>query len=226
MQENELRENIITVTGKGGVHVVPDVTRLEITVEGVFKTYEETYSQAKENSSWMVKILEYNKQNGKLAKTIRMDISDHLTSKYDKNGKYIEEVKSGFELDQCIKIDLGIDNVLVNNIVRGVGKFIKGAQINIGYTVRDIRPFQLKMLSRAVKDATEKASIMAETAGCKLGKVKSIDYSHTEIHMYSQARSIHSNSEAMASSADSLDITPDDFAVNDSVNVSWYLENE
>ena len=31
----------ITVTGKGSVHVVPDVTRLEIRIESVFVTYDE-----------------------------------------------------------------------------------------------------------------------------------------------------------------------------------------
>ena len=225
MQEHKSQEKIITVTGKGCVHIVPDVTRLEVIVTGVYKTYEAAYCQAKENSSWMVKILEYNHLNGKMAKTISLDISDHQTNIYDDDGKYIGTEKDGYDLRQCIKIDLGMDNHLINCIVRGVGKFIVGAQINIGYTVRDVRPFQLKMLSRAVKDATEKASIMAEAAGCKLGKVKSIDYSNTEINVYSQARNIHSNDEAMACSSDSLNITPDDLAVNDSVNVSWYLEN-
>lgn len=61
----------ISVKGRGDIHVVPDVTRLEISVESVFKSYEEAYEQAKSNSSWMVQILEYNKLNGKLAKTIR-----------------------------------------------------------------------------------------------------------------------------------------------------------
>lgn len=218
--------DIITVTGKGSVHVVPDVTRLEICVESVFKTYDEAYVQARENSSWMVKILEYNKKSGKLSKTTRLDISDHLVHQYDEEGNYIGEIKDGFDLCQRFKVDLGIDNVLVNCIVRGVGKFIKGAQINIGYTVQDPRPHQLKMLSKAVKDATEKAKIMAEAAGCKLGKVKSIDYSDCGMHIYSEARNIHSNKEAMACSSDSLDITPDDLSVSDTVNVSWHLEND
>ena len=52
--------NSISITGKGSIHVAPDVTRLETTIEQWFKTYEEAYTQARENSSWFVKILEYN----------------------------------------------------------------------------------------------------------------------------------------------------------------------
>ena len=218
-------DNTITVTGRGSIHVVPDVTRLEVTVRGVFETYDVAYAKAKDNSAWMVKILEYNKLNGKLAKTKNLDISEHYVTKYDKYGKVTGSEKDGYSLHQEIKIDLGMDNVLLNKIIRGVGKFIAGAQINVGYTVQDPRPHQLKMLERAIKDATEKATIMASAAKCKLGDVNSINYSRQDIHVYSQARNIHSNEEAMSCNAESLDITPDDLVVSDDVTVIWELKS-
>ena len=216
-------EKTIKVTGKGTIHVVPDVTRLTVDISTVFASYDEAYVNAKENAGWMVKILEYNHLDGKLAKTKRLDISDNMVSQYDKYGKYTGSKKEGYVLSQSIKVDLGMDNVLLNKIIKGVGKFIKNAQIDIGYTVRDPRPSQLKILERAVKDAHEKARIMASAAGCTLGDVYSIDYSHEDIHIYSQARNIHSVEEAKACSPESLDITPDDLAVSDEVSVVWYL---
>ena len=41
----------ITVEGRGCVHVVPDVTRLDIKVKGLFKNYKEAYERAQQNSS-------------------------------------------------------------------------------------------------------------------------------------------------------------------------------
>ena len=216
-------ERIITVTGRGAIHVVPDVTRLEVSISGVFKTYQEAYDRAKENFAQMVKILEFNNKSGTLAKTVRMDISDHNVSVKDSNGYHLYYKKEGYDLDQRIKIDLGIDNVLVNKIVRGVGKFLLDAQINIGYTVQDPRPHQLKMLERAVKDAREKANIMASALGCMLAEVNKINYSHEDVHIYSQARNIHSAAEAKASTAESLDITPEDLVISDDVTVEWVL---
>ncbi|MDY2932435.1 MAG: SIMPL domain-containing protein [Muribaculaceae bacterium] len=113
--------------------------------------------------------------------------------------------------------------MLVNNIVRGVGKFIPNAQVSIGFTVQDLRPYQLKMLKRAVGDAKEKAEIMAEAAGSKLGKVLEIDYNFSHIDTYSQARNIHSTEEAKESTADVLDITPDDMVISDRVDVVFEL---
>jgi len=217
--------NTISVTGKGSIHVVPDVTRLETTVCCWFRTYEEAYAQARENASWFSKILEYNHMSGKLAKTIRFDISDHEESEYDDDDHYIGHIKNGYDLEQRVKIDLGIDNKLVNNIVRGIGKFIKGAQVSIGYTVQDPRPHQLKMIARAVKDARDKATIMAEALDCHIGNVESVSYNEDGISVYSQARNIHSNKEAMSSTPDSLDITPDDLVMSDSVKVVFELIN-
>lgn len=47
----------ISVQGKGAIHVVPDVTRLQVTIEQWFESYDQAYAKAKENSGWMVKIL-------------------------------------------------------------------------------------------------------------------------------------------------------------------------
>lgn len=213
----------IKVMGKGSIHVVPDVTRLEVSIDSVFTAYDAAYKQARENAQWMGQILEYNNLNKKLAKTIRFDISDHLIDEYDDDDHYIGKIKDGFDLTQRFKIDLEMDNVLLNKIVRGVGKFIKGAQINIGYTVKDPRPHQLKMIERAVKDAVEKANIMANAANAKLGDVSSITYGDGNVSVYSQARSIHSNEEAMACDSNSLDVEPDDLVMSDTVDVVFQL---
>lgn len=213
----------INVTGNGSIHVVPDVTRLDVRVESVFKSYEDAYQQAKENAKWIKQVLEYNHKSGELAKTIRLDITDHTINEYDDDDHYVGQIKDGFDLEQRFKVDLEINPVLLNKIVRGIGKFVKDAQISIGYTIRDPRPFQLKMLERAVKDATEKAQIMAQAAGCQLGSVLNIHYGYQEIHVYSEARNIHSNSEAMACDSNSLDISPDDLAMSDNVKVEWEL---
>ncbi|MDE6651664.1 MAG: SIMPL domain-containing protein [Paramuribaculum sp.] len=220
-----MEETTISVQGKGAIHVVPDVTRLEVTIEQWFSDYGKAFAQAKENSSWMVKILEYNKKPGKLAKTVKFNIEDYTENEFTDSGKFIGKRKKGYMLEQEIKVDLPIDNNLVNCIVRGIGKFIPSAQINIGYTLQDERPSQLKMLARAVSDAKDKAKIMAEAAGCELGKVKKIDYHYQNIHVMSQARYIHSNAEAKTSTPGSLDITPDDLVISDTVDVTFELLN-
>ena len=82
-------ERTITVTGRGAIHVVPDVTRLQVSISSRFETYQDAYDRARENFTQIVKILEYNKKPGKPAKTIRMDISDFEKSVTDKYGHHM-----------------------------------------------------------------------------------------------------------------------------------------
>lgn len=218
-----MEENLIRVTGSGTIHVVPDVTRIELSLVSIHDAYEDAYKQAKNNADKLKEIMEELGLDVTLPKTKSLDIDKKSRSDYDRNNHYIGDIFLGFELNHHVKIDLGMDNVLLNNLVRLVGRKLKQAEISIGYTVKDPRPTQLKMLERAVMDAKEKATIMAKASGCKLGTVHHIDYSVNELHIYSQARNIHGSDEAVCCEESSLDITPDDFAVSDSVTVVWYL---
>ena len=218
----EEKEKIITVTGKGNIHVVPDVIRIDLLLVSLHDTYQDAYAQGKDNTEKLTAIM---KELG-LPKTIRFDIEKQTQTEYDKYHNYKGKKFLGFQLDHRVKIDISMDTVLLNRIVKLIGRELKQAEINIGYTVKDQRSAELKMLQRAVKDAKEKASIMAETCGCKLGPVKSMDYSEQEIHIYSQARQIRSSEEAICCEPESLDITPDDLSVSDSVTVVWYLYND
>ena len=219
-----MEEKIVRVTGKGAIHVIPDVTRLSVRLVSLHDTYQEAYEQAKQNTDVLCGIMNEVKLDIHLPKTIRLDITKETTNKYDKNHNYIGENFLGFQLVHVVKLDLGMDNVLLNKIVKSIGLKLKQAEIDIGYTVRDNRPFMLKALERAVKDAKEKAELMALAAGCKLGACKQIDYSEHEIHVYTQARTIHDAAEACCCNEESLEIAPEDLEASDSVNVIWYLE--
>ena len=214
----------ITVTGRGTVHVVPDVTRVQITIRGLRQEYSDCYELARENNEMLSRIMESLQLDVKLPKTTSLDIDKHEHNVYDKFGHFDHSEFDGYMLCQHIKIDLGMDNVLLGNLVQSVGRFLSDAEITIGYTVRDPRPAQIRMLEKAVKDAKEKAGVMSAAAGCELGEVTSINYSWQELNVYSQAREIHSCEEAKACLSDSLDITPDDLAASDDVTVVWNLK--
>ena len=218
-------EKLITVTSRGNIHILPDVTRVEVKIESIFRTYDTAYQMAETNLKDIGEVMEKCKLSKQLPKTVRFSIDKHYHNVYDKGHYTGEQEFDGYNLTQVIRIDLGMDNALLTKVVRGLGENLTDVEIEIGYTVKDPRPHQLKMLERAVKDATEKAKIMATAAGCTLGLVKSIDYSEHEIHIYSQARNIGACEEAAACTEASLDITPEDLVGGEDVTVTWYLSN-
>lgn len=221
-----MEQKTISVQGRGGIHVEPDVTRIELSLISLHDTYDEVYSQAKRDIEKLQQIMAEVSLPKSQPKTIRLDIDKKTVAEYDKYHNYKGEKFLGFQLTHIVKIDLGMDNVILNTIIRSIGRHLKQAEINIGYTVKDARPAQLRMLERAVKDAKAKAEIMAAAAGCKLGDCLSIEYGSKELHIYSQARTIHEPTEACCCTPESLDVTPDDLEASDTVDVVWALLKE
>lgn len=218
-----MEERIITVTGSGGVHIEPDVTRVSLQLESIHDNYNEAYAQGKDNACKLTAIMNELGLDKSLPKTIFFDIDKKTRAEYDKYKNYIGEKFIGFELDHRVKIDLGMDRILLGKLIKLIGHQLKQAEINIGYTVKNPRPSQLKMLERAVKDAREKATIMAQALGCTLAGVKNIDYTEHKLEIYCQTRQIRGADEACSCATESLDITPEDLAVEDHVKVEWFL---
>ena len=42
-------EKIIAVTGRGNIHVVPDVTRVEVKINSILRSYDTAYQLAEAN---------------------------------------------------------------------------------------------------------------------------------------------------------------------------------
>lgn len=215
----------ISVQGQGSLHVVPDVMRLEIGVSVFFKTYEEAYRQGQENTTWVKEILKDNGLAPGMAKTVDFDIAELREPLIDEPGfKHLSKENSGYKLHQKLRVDLPIDENLASNIVRMIGEKLPGVHIDVGFTLRDIQQLQLKLIERAVSDASVKAKVMAEAAGCLLGRVVKINYTIEKPDVYRHARTIHTNEEAKSNTPAALDIKPADFIVADTVEVTWNLK--
>ncbi len=218
-------EQQIKVTGKGTVHVVPDLMQLHITLKSLHDDYDGAYQQGTLNTQRLTQVMTENALSPQLVKTTSFDISQKKEYEYDKYDHVTGHKFVGFELVHHVRIDLGMDNAQLSQVVKLIGKYLKQAEISIGCAVKDPHPVQMLMLERAVKDAKERAVIMATASGCSLGKVLEINNSlqHNEVHIYKQVRNLGCADEAVCCSADSLNITPTDFSVSDMVTIIWQL---
>lgn len=212
----------ISVQGQGSVHVEPDVMRLEIEVSDYFKTYQEAYQQGQDNKDWIDRILKDFYEIRNLAKTIDFDLVETRNSK-DSDQKY-EGGSLRYKLNQKIRLDLPIDEEKNSSIIRQIGENIPGVKIIIGFTLSNMQKTQLLLLEKAVSDASVKAKVMAEAAGCSLGRVAQINYKMEQPDIYRRVRTIHTNEEARSSTPRGLEINPIDFIISDTVEVTWHLK--
>ena len=85
---------------------------------------------------------------------------------------------------------------------------------------------QKSTVVQTVEDSREKARVLTEAAGVKLGDIITIDYSWGEITFLAEpmARSMSLAEECcMAGGSYDIDIEPDDIDVSDTVTVVWQI---
>ena len=95
-------------------------------------------------------------------------------------------------------------------------------EVNISFIRKDSHDTKLQILESAVKDAREKAEVIATTLGHKLGGIVSVDYSKRSIDI-----EFHRDTELCDEhcySASPIDYTPDDIEAGDTIETVWYLD--
>lgn len=216
-------DRVITVTGKSELQLRPDLSRVTVEVRSLHVNYAEAYQVAEENLKELGKVMDGCGLERTLPKTSYFNIARKMQAQFDEYHNYIGEKPVGYELQQNIHIDLAMDNQLVTKVIRGIGAQMKDVEIAVVFTTKDTRVQQLELLEAAVKDARAKAECMAAAAGCKLGKVQTIDYTDQPVRLYAQARKMSAANDMLMCTEESLDITPEDVKVSAQVAVVWEI---
>lgn len=214
-------EKIIRVMGTGNVSIKPDTTRLEFEVESLHADYAKAYETAAIGNGELRRALQSLSIAPDSLKTVNFGIKKYFESVREK-GDW-KQVFKGFKLQQMLRLELPIDGKLVSKALVALGKAWPDLEVDISYVRKDVKQAKLDMLEEAVKDAKQKATVMAAALGYSLGDLVSIDYSKREIDI-----SYHEDRMAcrdyLAEPSSSLDITPEDIESLDTVETVWTLK--
>lgn len=214
----------LTVTGKGEGKVQPNVTQVNVQVRSLHDTYAAAYEVAEQNMNALSAAMADCRLDTHLPKTTYFNIVRKMRARYDGYHNYVGEEPAGYELQQDVLIRLGMDNALLTRVVRAVGARMQDIELSISFTNDNPNAVQIEMIRMAVTDARSKAEAMAQAAGCKLGKVKTILFDNHPVALYAQARKMSAVNEMLMCTEESLDITPDDMRVSEQVTVVWELK--
>ena len=214
---------IIRVTGKGQLKVRPDLTRIVMTLEGMYPDYNETLRRSSESTENIKTLLSEFGFDRKDLKTLRFNVETEYDSYRDKKDQY-HRVFKGYKYEHTLKVSFDSDNKLLGRILYALAHCPENPEFRISYGVKDTEAAKNELLGKAVKDAREKALVLTEAADVKLKDILSIDYSWGEIEFESRPmdRMLCCNAVSNSNSYD-LDIEPDDIDVSDTVTVVWEI---
>ena len=219
-------ERMIKVTGKGQISVKPDMIRLSLELEDIRYTYEETLEQ----SARQVELLKdcFEKLGFERAdlKTTYFNV-DTEYERYQERDKSWKQRFMGYKFVHKMKIEFEADNKRLGQVLYALVHAAVRPEFRITYTIKDTEAAKNLLLGKAVADSKEKARVLTEAAGVKLGEIITIDYSWGEITFSSEP--MRENMLALdeccvePSGSYNIDIEPDDIDVEDTVTVVWRI---
>ena len=154
----------IRVTGKGQIKVKPDITRITMTLTGVFKEYSETLRHSSEDTEALKDVLSAFGFERPDLKTLRFHVDTEYESYRDKNNDYKRRFV-GYRFNHALKVEFESDNDRLGKILYALANG------------KDPEAAKNLLLGKAVTDAKKKAAVLTQAGGVKLKDIQSIDYS-------------------------------------------------
>lgn len=221
-------KRVIRVTGKGVIKVKPDMTRITMTLEGLYQDYEETLRRSSEDTEILKDILEKQGFERTDVKTLSFNV-DTKHESYQAKDRSWKQRFVGYEFRHILKVEFDSDNERLGKVLYALAN---AEQINpefcLSYIVKDKEGSKNLLLGKAVEDAKAKAAVLTQAADVALKQIQTIDYSWGEIDF--EYRPMGSNmlmekrcAEECDDDGYAMDIEPDNIEVSDTVTVVWEI---
>lgn len=216
-------ERLITVKGIANIKVKPDLIVITMNLVSHKYNYDETMKLAAESVDALERAIEEVGFNKKDLKTTRFNITTNYTNYYDENNKYKSKF-DGYKSEQDLKLQFDLDMELLSKVLTAIAKSKVEPRFNIRFSVKDKDVINEELLIKATENARSKAEILTKASRTTLGKLVNIDYSCSEINIYSKTNyEIENKSYAMEESY-APSIEPDEINVSDTITFVWEIK--
>ena len=214
----------IRITGIGTASMSPNEIELRftlITQDFNYNNVIEKHNLKLEEFNTILKNLGFKKED---LKTSYFNITPRYKNVKKLNGDYKEEF-DGYFVNQNLILNFDYDMNLLDKIINNLAESNIKPRLNINFTIREKEEFKNLILEKACYDARKKAEILAKACNQKIIGITSIDYSFSDIHLYSNTR-YEESYECSKSKMSSIgsNITPTD--IESTENVTFVFEIE
>ena len=210
-------EQTINVQGNSELTFDPDEAEVWAGISIVKDTAEEAQSEANKVVNAIIDGLRYKGISEDDIETERLSLYEERTWTKDEGSKVI-----GWRATQTLNVkttDLTKVGTIVDVAVNNGANQINN--INFGLTEEKEQEYKKQALSDAAKNAKEKAEILAESLGAKLGKIKTVSEGNFYYRPYSYAMEEKAGALAVEEAAV---VMPSDVKVTANVNIVYYLK--
>ena len=203
-------KNIITVTGHGQLRIQPDMALIKCGVSAQNTSYAEANIEMNRRTELLRKTLPGVGLKKSDLKTLDFAVRRHI--EHDPQTHKLNF--AGYNAYHLLGLRLPLDKEL-NRVMETLLGSKADAQVDVSFTVADPEPTHKRLLIAAVKNARQRAEVIAHAAGVRLGKIVNITkHGFTEVRVQHTAHFMNPNTP---------DIEAGSFGVSECVTVTWEI---
>jgi len=129
------------------------------------------------------------------------------------------KVFDGYSCLHRLKLSFDMDTGKLSKVLSAISESDTEPELSVQFTLKDRDEVEAALLASAAKNARDKAVVLCEAMGAKLGQLIRIDYNWEEIDIISRVYC-----DCSAGVQKSMDFTPDDIDVADNATFVWEIE--
>jgi uncharacterized protein len=211
-----MNQRVISVQGRGTVRAEPDLVQLSFSISVLDQEYDVAMARLNDRVNQLRQDVATVDVDPKELKTTNFNISPkHYWSEEEE-----EQVFLGFEAEHDLRLELPLDQDLLNRALVQLAESASQATFSIYFAVKDQDALRQRVLANAVARARENAETLAQAAGVQLGEILRIEYGWAEVR-FSERMMTYEASEMPTSPMP--DIQPDEIEAGDNVTVIWAI---
>ncbi len=216
-------ERVITVKGVGTYSAKPDYVRVSMKLITINLKYDKAMElgakQINDIRTSLVKV-GFDEED---IKTTDFKVSTEYTHYHNKHTDRDERIFEGFKCRHDVRISFDFDMKKLGQVLDSISKCPAKPEFSVSFTLKNANAVQEELLRSATINARQKAEILCDGAGIKLGQLLRIDYNWSEINIYSRTQYV-AEDMVMYNSLSSIDIEPDDVECEDTATFVWTIE--
>ena len=214
----------ITVKGIGRVTARPDYVVLSMALE----TKDMDYGKAMSGAALHLEDLDraltgvgFGKDD---LKTTNFIADTSYTNVRKPSGEF-ERVFDGYAVRHNLRLAFDFDMARLAETLAAVTGCLSNPDLSVSFTVKDPSSINKEMLRSAAANAREKAEVLCQAAGVRLGELLAINYNWEELNIVSNTRyAMAEDCLAVPGMVKSMSIQPDDIDVSDTAAFMWAIE--
>lgn len=214
----------ITVRGTGKISAKPDLISLSLTVEAKNVDYAAAMEQAASDAETVVAAVRDAGLPGDALKTAHFNVRTEYESVHDDRGNW-KNVFAGYAVSHGLALSFPLDLEILSALLGSLGSSGANPQLGISFTLADPEKARREALEAAVRDAREKASVLASASGAALGELTSVQYNVSSRELVSPT-AFEADGAAMprmAKASVRLNAAPQDIDVTDDAVFVWEI---